>query len=435
MSDRILAAITKCAPQRWHWILEHAGFRRYFVNTGWMFAGQIFSLLVSFFIGAWVARYLGPRDYGIISYVVAFVGLFSFIAPLGIDSILNRELVKFPERRDVLLGTALRLKMIGGGLAFVAAILAAFLIRTAPAIRLLIILYSFIFIFQAINVIYIFFQAQVAAKNNIQAQLVATVISSLLKILVIVSSLGMIWLIIIYVLDTFWLGWGLIAAYKRNGLSIGAWHFDALLAKNLWQNAWPLILAGAAAFTYIRIDQVMIGWILGETAVGIYAAAVRIVEGLYFIPNIISASLFPALVNAKKTDARLYRRRLKFFYIFILVCAVILALPIFIFSGPIIQFLFGEAYASAVPILRIYAWSCVGLFLGLALNQYLITENKIRTVFITNFLTVFINIGLNLILIPRLFLPGAALATLISYLAIPFVVTFFQRFENVAQPD
>ena len=80
MLDKIFALIGKFAPVKWRWIFSHGGFRRYFTNTGWMFFGQMFSLLISFFIGAWIARYLGPQNFGVLSFSMSFAGLFSFIA-------------------------------------------------------------------------------------------------------------------------------------------------------------------------------------------------------------------------------------------------------------------------------------------------------------------------------------------------------------------
>ena len=98
--EKIIVALKKIIPIKWHYALEHAGFKRYFVNTSWMFFGQMFSMVISFFIGAWIARYLGPKNYGIINYSFAFVGIFSFIANLGIGTILSRDLVKYPEKRN-----------------------------------------------------------------------------------------------------------------------------------------------------------------------------------------------------------------------------------------------------------------------------------------------------------------------------------------------
>jgi O-antigen/teichoic acid export membrane protein len=143
------------------WIFSHGGFRRYFANTGWMFFGQMFSLLISFFIGAWLARYLGPQNFGVLSFSMSFAGLFSFLASMGIDGILNRELVKFPEKESELMGTSLGLKLIGGSAAFLLSISSAFIFEQDSFIRLLIILFSFTFILQATSVISTFFQANV----------------------------------------------------------------------------------------------------------------------------------------------------------------------------------------------------------------------------------------------------------------------------------
>ncbi len=422
MLDKIFAKIEKLLPLKWRWVLSHEGFRRYFSNTGWMFAGQIFALLTSFFIGAWVARYLGPEKYGVINYVVAFVGLFSFLAPLGVDNILSRELVRYPFKRDQLLGTSFRLKIIGGGLAFLAAVTAAFLSKADPLIRLLVVLYAIIFILQSLNVISTFFQAEVAAKNSVRAQVTANFITSFLKILLIISGGGVVGLVIIYVLDVLWQGLGYLAAYRHRGLSIRAWRYDRVLAREIWRSSWPLMLASAAAFIYIRIDQVIVGQLLGNAAVGIYAAAVRVTEVIYFVPGIISASLFPAIVNAKKSGEDLYRSRLKNFYIFILAISLVLVWPIFLGAGFIIRFIFGASYQAAIPVLQIYAWSSVGLFLAWAMGQYLLVENKIKIIFFGNLATVIVNVLLNLWLIPRLGLSGAALATLVSYFIIPLIV-------------
>ena len=300
MTNRLFNLIKNITPMKWHWILEHEGHKRYFANMSWMFGGQMFSLLISFFIGAWIARYLGPENYGVLSYSIAFVGIFGFVSSLGVDSILNRELIKTPEKRDELLGTSFRLKLIGGAIAFCLAIISVLLISSESRVKILVSLFAFSFILQSINVISNYFNAEVKAKNNVKATLIATIISSILKIIVILSGKGVIWLVIVFVLDSFWQGVGLIKAYRNYGLKIENWKFDNILARVILKNSWPLMLAGAASFIYLKIDQVMIGSMLGNYKVGIYAAAVKLVEVWYFIPAIITTSLFPAIINAKK---------------------------------------------------------------------------------------------------------------------------------------
>ena len=83
-----------------------------------MFAEKILRMIVGLFVGVWVARYLGPANFGLFSYVQSFVGLFSVIATLGLDDIVVRELVKDNSRSNELLGTAFGLKIIASLSAF-----------------------------------------------------------------------------------------------------------------------------------------------------------------------------------------------------------------------------------------------------------------------------------------------------------------------------
>ena len=414
-------------PAKYRWILSHEGFRRYFANTGWMFLGQLFSLLASFFVGAWLARYLGPENYGVINYAIAFACLFGFIASLGVDSLLVRELVKTPEKRDELMGTSFGLKLIGGLSAFVITAAAAFLSETASLNRMLIVIFAFSFIIQAINVVSSFFQARVEAKNNVRAQIIAGLISAALKMVFILVGANLAWLMLIFTLDGAWQAIIFVLTYRAKGYRLRSWRFDCDLARRLWRDSRLLMLSAAASFILLKIDQVMIGRMMGAEAVGLYAAAVKFVEIWYFVPGVICASLFPAIVNAKKTSLDLYRRRLHNFYVLMITIAVLIAVPTVILAPWAVNLLFGAAYAPAVLILQIYVWSGVGLFWGWAINQQLTAENRTRTIFILNFSAMVLNIGLNLILIPALGLPGAAVATLISYFAIPALMVFFRK--------
>jgi O-antigen/teichoic acid export membrane protein len=88
-----------------HSLKKHEGFMRYFKNTSWLFGEKILRMFVGLFVGIWVARYLGPEQFGLFSYAQSFVGLFTAIATLGLDGIVVRELVRDESRRDELIGT------------------------------------------------------------------------------------------------------------------------------------------------------------------------------------------------------------------------------------------------------------------------------------------------------------------------------------------
>jgi hypothetical protein len=95
-------------------LAAHEGVRRYFFNTGWMFAEKALRLIAGLFIGAYVARYLGPSKFGLFNYALSIVSVFSVMGSVGLDSIVVRELVRTPNNRDTNLGTAFVLKFLGG---------------------------------------------------------------------------------------------------------------------------------------------------------------------------------------------------------------------------------------------------------------------------------------------------------------------------------
>lgn len=427
MLNKLLKLMTKITPASYRWLWEHEGFKRYFFNTGWMFAGQVFALVLSFFIGAWMARYLGPEDYGTINYALAFAGLFGFIASFGVDSILVRELVKTPEQKEELLGTSFALKLLGAFLAITITVITTFIVEQNPFNRILIITFTASFIFQALNVVSSFFQSRVEAKNNVWAQVGAGLLSSVLKIIFILSGASLWWLMLIFTLDAGWQSLLLVLIYRRRGYRLGAWRLRWSLAKQIVSTSWLLMLSAAVSFILLRIDQVMIGQMLGTVEVGLYAVAVKFVEVWYFVPGIISASLFPAILNAKKTDINIYQRRLFHFFVFMLAFSLVIALGTVALSHYLVVGLFGSEYLPAVAVLRVYAWSSVGLFLNWAFYQQLIAENRLSLIFFSNFAGMAINVCLNFLFIPRFGIIGAAWATLLSYLLVPAIIFWHFR--------
>ncbi len=426
MLTKLFQTIEKITPVKWRWIFNHEGFRRYFANTGWMFLGQAFGLLMSFLVGAWVIRYLGPERYGIFSYALAFAGLFSFLASLGVDNILQRELVNTPEKRDQLMGTALVMKLVGGGIAFIVTVGTIFLIDSSNLVRFLVLIQALALIIQAFGVISLFFQAQVQAKKNIQSQIMAGLISSALKVILILNGLGVIWLMLIYVLDSVWISLFLFRAYQRSGLKVRAWRFKLPLAKQIFRSSWLLALTNASMLVYMKIDQVMIGQIIDKQAVGLYASTVRVFELTYVAPAIIAGSLFPAILNARKTDLQSYHNRLRSMGKLLAIISILIALATTLLAKYIIIILFGADYSAAIITLQIGAWSIVGMALTYLVNQYLIAEDKIKFYFIITLIGAIVNIGLNYYLIPHYGINGAAIATIIAYLVVPGVgMTYF----------
>lgn len=409
-------------------VLAHQGFRRYFANTSWMFAEQILRMVAALVVGIWVARYLGPEQFGVFSYAIAFASIFSSIAKLGLDGIVVRDLVREPDQRDLYLGTAFWLKL-GGALVMLGAVALTMQLTTNNRTENL---YIFIIasgtIFQSFEVVDFYFQSRILSKFVSICKLMQLIISSLLKLYFMFTGADLICFVLVAMADQFTLALALYFAYRYQKLGRFYGRFDIRIAKQLLKDSWPLIFSSLIIMIYMRIDQIMIKEMLGEREVGLYSAAVRLSEVWYFIPIIISSSLFPSIVNAKKISEKLYYTRLQRLYTLMVLLAIAIALPMTFLSDWLVTLLYGEAYSKAGQVLMIQIWAGVFVFLGVASSKWFISEELQKYLTINTIAGAIANILLNFLLIPRYGIYGAAIATVISQaLASYFMNLMFQK--------
>lgn len=393
---------------------NHQGFIRYFKNTSWMLAEKFLRIIAGLFIGIWVARYLGPEAFGLFSYVLAFTAIFGGIAKLGLDGIMVRDLINHHEKRDAYLGTAFWLKVMGAFI--VMGLMAAIvpLVSSDNHTRLFIFIIVTGLLFQSFEVVEFYFRSQVMAKIDSICKITQLAFSSVIKIYLVLNEAELIWFVLVIAFDTFSLAISYLIAYKINQQRSFYKYFDLSIAKQLLQDSWPLIFSTIVIMIYMRIDQIMIREMLGEYEVGIYSAAVRLSEAFYVIPMLITASLFPAILNAKKQSNERYKQRLQLLYTLMAWMAITIAVPITFLGDSLIIMLFGHAYQEASQVLVIHIWSSIFVFIGVAFSKYLLAENLTKIAFQRTLLGAVINVFLNLWLIPKYGVSGAAIATLLA---------------------
>jgi len=399
---------------------SEAGFQKYFKNISWVFFAKIITMGISFLATIYIARSLGPTNYGQLSYTISFVGLFSFLASLGIDQILYRDLIRYPEKRNEYMGSAVGLRLISSIITVFVCIISAILLSPKDVSLVLIFIVSFSFIFSTFQLLNYEFQAEAKSKFISIVSIFSVLILNILKIIIILSGKGVIYLAFVILLEPILYAIGLIYFRTKEYGSIKNWKFDKQIAIVILKDSYPLILSSAFVVIYSRIDQVMIKNMIDTTSVGLYDSAVKISELLYYIPNIVIWSVFPAIINAQKKSEELYYKRIKKLFFVLILISILTALPTVILSEHIIKIIFGVGFLGAIPVLQIYVWSGIGATLGLLSQQILVSENLTKIISISTFLGMTINIILNIIWIPKYGIVGAAYATLISYL-IPFI--------------
>ena len=394
---------------------NHQGFMKYFRNTSWLFVEKILRMVVGLFVGIWIARYLGPEQFGLFSYAQSFVGLFAAIATLGLDGIVVRELIKDESRLNELIGTAFWLKVTGAIGVLVVLAIAVDLISIGTYANTLVFIIASATIFQSFNVIDFYFQSKVMSKFAVYANMISLFLSSIVKITLILNEATLVAFAWVVLFDSLILACGYIYFYLKQKNSIFFhWKFSKQTAVSLLKDSWPLILSGMVIAIYMKIDQIMIKEMIDSKAVGQYAAAVKLSEAWYFIPMVIASSLFPAIVNAKEQSKELYYERLQKLYDLMVWIAIAIALPITFLSDWIINLLYGAQYSQSGAILMIHIWAGVFVFLGVVSSKWFISENLQKYSFYRTLAGALINIILNYILIPVYGIYGAAYATLVS---------------------
>ena len=401
-------------------------------NITWLFFDKFIRMGVGLLVGVWIARYLGPEQFGLMNYALAFVALFAAVANLGLNSIVVRDLVQDPANANTSMGTSFVLSVLGGFSAFCLSLLAINYARPDDELaKVIVVLLSLLMVFKATDVVRYWFESQVQSKYVVWMENGTFLVFAAIKIGLIIAEAPLMAFIWALFAESLLVSTGLIIVYALQGGQLRAWRARINRAKNLIKDSWPLILSGLAIMVYMRIDQIMLGQMLGDESVGIYSAAVKISEVWYFIPMTIVASVFPSIIEVKKQGEARYYQRLQKLSGLMLLLALAGAIPMTFLSDWIIGLLFGNAYQLAGSVLAIHIWSGLFVFLGLASGKWFIIEGLQKYYFYRTISGAFVNVGLNLFMIPKFGIIGAAWATVVAQLCSNILFNIFNRKTRV----
>lgn len=387
---------------------------------------------VGLLLGVWVARHLGPSQFGVLSFAVAFTGLFGALANLGLQSTVMREIVRNPKSAGIVLGSAATLQILGGLSSYFLMLGVITYLRPDDSLtRSVVIILGSIVLFKASEVPLYWFESQVQSKYAVWVQNSVFLSFALIKTILILND---------YPIHAFaWamLGEAIIVALllfmvmNRYGPAIFSLGLSVICLKELLKDSWPLAVSGVAVMIYMKIGQIMLGQMVDEKAVGIYTAAVNISEVWYFIPMAIVSSVAPSIMEAKKHNNELYLSRLQKLYNIMVWSSLAIAIPMTVVATPIVELLFGTTYKDGGIILAIHIWASIFVCLGVVSSQYLLAENKQMISLQRTLAGMFINIGLNLILIPIYGPTGAAISIVCSQ---AFSALFFDLIQEFTRP-
>ncbi len=415
MLDKLTAASQKLGP----------GLRQVLVNLAWLFTDQILQMGLGLVVGLWVARYLGPVQFGLLNYAIAFVSVFSSVATMGLGSIIIRDIARNPECKNETLGTAFGMQFTGGCITLFLTVTVISLFKPDDGLtRWLVGIIAAGTIFQAFEAISFWFESQVQSKYTVLAKNAVCFLVAGVRIALVMQGAPLLAFACIRLAEVAIVGMAYVYFYQLTGNKIKDWRFSWARGKELLRESWPIMLSGLAVFLYSKTDQLMLGAMGKNVELGYYAAAVKISEICDFLPMIISASIFPKLANLRERNYEEYLNKFQIYCDTMMVFWLGVAIPISLLSPWIVHLLYGEKYAKSAAVLAIYVWAQFGSNFGVARHTYFTIEGQLRYSLYLTVVGSFLNVGLNWWLIPEYGAFGATAGTLITYFYVIILVNF-----------
>ena len=389
-------------------------------NAGWIVGCKLVQAAAGLFVTMQIARYLGPSRYGTLNYAVSLATFITPVAQLGLTSILVHEFVSDPEREGETLGTAMLMSIVSSVLCILSIL--GFL-KLDPANDTLTIsvclLYSLALLAQCAELIQYWFQSKLLSKFSALMTLFAYLTICGYQLWLIGTGKGLKWFALAKCAEYSMIACGLFVIYRRKGgkrLS-----FSVCRAKRMLGDSWHYILSTLLVMTFAHTDRLMIKSMIGDTAMGLYSAAVVCANLTEFVFIGVFDSVRPVILEKKAAEDGTYEHAVSAVYGLTIGLALLQSLLICAFAKTMIKILYGAAFLPATNALRIIVWYTAFSYIGFVRNIWILAEGLHRYLWIINGCGALANVLLNAVMIPHFGIEGAAAASLIT-----------QAFTNVA---
>jgi O-antigen/teichoic acid export membrane protein len=396
---------------------KSAGFKKYFLNSNWLFAEKFFKMIVSLVVGIYVARYLGPENFGVLSYSLVLVSLTRIFWILGLGPVANKGFIEEPGKERKIFGAVIVAQSVA--YLIVAIIFFGFLYTSDSLSLEEKIVIGVLFLGQIAllsDVVENFFNANVMSKYISVSGIVAGTLSAAARVVLVLLEMDLVYFAIVVVVELSIKAALLFYFYQaKSECNYSDWSFDARYLRSLLKDSWPFILTGVMTGLYLKIDQLMIKHIMDNQSVGLYAVAVRLSEVWFIIPMVLTRSLFPAILKAKQKSEKLFNDRMTALYSLLILAALAISFITWFSSEAIVSVLFGEKYLGAGELLAIYVWAIVFIFINNAQWKWYLAMGYQRLALYRIGVGLIINVILNLVFIEWFGIVGAAYSTLITY--------------------
>ena len=387
--------------------------KRVLNNAAWMIGCRVVESVLHLVIIMLTSRYLGPANYGVVSYAASLVAFILPVMQLGIRNILIKEMVDTPHLRGTILGTGLCMNLISSVLCVMGVTAFAHVANPGETQTVIVcLLYSTCLLFEAVQILQYWFQEKLLSKYISLSMLAAYVLVTVYQLLILMSGRGILWFAVTDSLKHLFIAVFLVILYRR--FRADALRVSWAVCKRLLASGRYYMLSNMMITVFAQTDKIMLKQMMGDAATGYYAAAVNCTTLTTFVFNAILDSVRPGIFRSRREDHGDFESRVMQLFGVIAAVATLQCVCMTLFAPLIIRILYGVDYGPAVPLLQMVIWYTVFAYLGQVRDIWILAEEKYSILWKLNLFGALANVVLNLALIPVLGAAGAAVASLLS---------------------
>ncbi len=392
-------------------------------NAVWIISCKIIQALLGMVVSILSARYLGPSNYGLISYAASIAAFVLPIVQLGFRSTLVNEIVDNPDSEGEIIGTSLFFNFLSSIVCVIGICGFVYVANpNEPTTLIVCALYSLSLLVQALSMIEYWFQAKLISQYTSLTGLAAYTVVTIYKIYLLATQKSIYWFSVSNALDYFILAIVLIAFYHKlsnQKLKVSFGRFCKMFARSKY-----FIISSLMVTIFAQTDKIMLKSMMSEEAVGIYSAAVTCAGLTAFVFAAIIDSFRPTVFEKRKISQNEYENSLISCYSVVIYLSLVQSLVCTVFSKLIIGILYGAEYAASARVLGLVVWYTTFSYLGPIRNIWILAENNQKYLWIINLSGAVVNIVLNAVLIPLIGVMGAATASLITQIFTNVIIGF-----------
>ena len=369
------------------------------------------------------ARYLGPSNYGVISYVASVVAFALPIMQLGLSHTLVKEFVNSPDQEGKILGTSLAINIVSSFFCIIGCIAFVMITDAGETETILVcVLYSLTLLFQATEMTQYWFQSKLRSKYPSLASLGAYVVVACYKVFLLVTEKSVVWFAFSNVLDYALISIALLVIYMKLGgqrLSV-----DWRIGREMLSKSKYYIIPSLMVMIFQHTDRIMIKFMVDEIETGLYSAAITCIGISGFVFAAVIESARPVILQEKERDYALYEKRVIQLYSIITCMSLAQSIGMTLLAKPLVYLLYGAEYSATAGILAVAVWYITFGHYGSVRNIWILAEGKQKYLTAINVVGAFANVILNLCLISVLGAVGAAIASVITQFFTNVIIGF-----------